>query len=366
VAARAAAVGRRFPWLADVRRVFDLLAGDFKGTHGLFLVNYTPLVPMARFELLYQPGQPLDHVFRDPPAVLLGVVETLTRAEVQRQAAEERYRQDMVSVVVKSLEEGDKRPLFAPDTLYTVSVTVKAQIRKADKPSEQNAQTITQKFRFRTAATAPARLNPWVLAMLPENDAATHFSLDPVAFIFNDASVVQLFKAFGRTLTAVLRKANGNHPDERPAIDLPSLHPTKGVIGTPYATTMSDLVLELPCVPGIVEIETHQVFTVDIPLERGTSYILDIESTPPCDDAITPLFRTAFTTSRYMGAAELATLVQAGFVEERALKAGLSLAAQDDRSPHPRRCIARAHAGGPGANRHGRRDGSGAYCCGGQ
>ena len=313
------------PWLADVRRVFDLLADDFKGTHSLFLVDYTPRAPIARFELLYQSPDPLNALFLDPPAAILGVVETLTRAEVERQTAEEHHSEEMVEVVIKSLEEGDKRPLFAPNTLYTVTVKVKAQIRKADKPAQNKTKTFTEQFRFRTAAKAPTRINPWVLAMLPENDAASHFSEDPVQFIFNDAAVVQLFKAFGRTLTAVLRKANGNHPPERPAIDLPALQPIKGVVASPFASAMVELILELPCIPGIVEIEKHQVFTVDIPLERGTSYILDIESSPASDDPLTPLFRTAFTTSRYTGAGELAALVAASFVQECALKGALTL-----------------------------------------
>jgi hypothetical protein len=88
---------------------------------------------------------------------------------------------------------------------------------------------------------------------------------------------------------------------------------------------MAELIPDLPCIPGIVETEQHQVFTVDIPLERGTSYILDIESSPASDDPVTPLFRTAFTTSRYTGAAELARIVAAGFVQECALKGALTL-----------------------------------------
>jgi hypothetical protein len=312
------------PWLPDVRRVFDLLAGDFKGTHTLFLVDYAPRAPIVRFELIYQPD-PLQEVFRDPPAAILGVVETLTRAEVERQTAEEHHRDEMVQVVVKSIEEGDNRPLFAPDTVYTVMVKVKAQIRNADKPAVMKTSQFTEQFRFRTAAAPPTRVHPWVLATLPENDAASHFSEDPVQFIFNDAAVVQLFKAFGRTLTAVLRKANGNHPQERPTIDLPVLQPIKGVIATPFASAMAELIPDLPCIPGIVETEQHQVFTVDIPLERGTSYILDIESSPASDDPLTPLFRTAFTTSRYTSGAELATIVAASFVQECALKGTLTL-----------------------------------------
>jgi large repetitive protein len=313
------------PWHEDVRRVFNLLAGEFKGTHTLFLVEYRPEAPIARFELFYEPPEPPTRVFNDPPAVLLGVVETLTRAEVERQTAEEHHQQELVEVVVKSLEEGDKRPLFAPDTLYTVTASFKAQIRKADKPSELKTRTLTQQLRFRTAATAPPRLDPWVLATVPENDAGSHFCEDPVQFIFNDTAAVQLYGAFGKTLTAVLRKANGNHPSDRPTIDGSGLQPVKGLLATPYAVTMGELAAELPCIPGVFETEQHQVFSVDIPLERGTSYLLDIESTPPPEDPLTPLFRTAFTTSRYAGAGELAALVEASFIQERALKNDLTL-----------------------------------------
>ena len=319
------------PWLGDVRRVFDLffIVNEFRPrTHAWFLVEYKPGSPIARFEVFYQPPEPLNRVFKDPPAVVLGVVETLTRGEIEREAAEQHYQEEIVEVVVKSLEEGDKRPLFAPDTLYTVSVTYTGEIRKSKTPSESNTDTITQQFRFRTAAAAPPRLNPWVLATLPENDAASHFSDDPVQFIFNDSAAIQLYGAFGKTLTTVLRKANGNHPTERPTINAAALQGVTGVIGSPYAMTMIDFVLELPCIDGVFETEQHQVFTVDIPLERGTSYILDIEATPPSalsGDAITPLFRTAFTTSRFASADELAQLVRTSFINSRALRNNLEL-----------------------------------------
>ena len=99
--------------------------------------------------------------------------------------------------MVKSLEEGDKRPLFAPDTLYTVTVGFKAQLRKADDPSHPKTRDLTQQLRFRTAATAPPRLDPWVLATVPENDAGSHFCEDPVQFIFNDTRGA-LYGAFAR------------------------------------------------------------------------------------------------------------------------------------------------------------------------
>ena len=120
-----------------------------------------------------------------------------------------------------------------------------------------------------------------MLATIPENDADAHFTNDKVQFIFNDAAAIQLFGAFGKTLRAVLRKANGNHPPEQPGITLPALHAIKAQLLSPYAHTMHELVADMPCIPGIFETEQHQVFTVDIPLERGTEYMLDIESTRP-------------------------------------------------------------------------------------
>ncbi|HSB94731.1 MAG TPA: hypothetical protein VLC28_16520, partial [Flavitalea sp.] len=75
------------PWLADVRRVFTLLAGEYKGSHSLFLVEYKPGKTIERIELMYEHEQPVQ--LKNPPPILLGVVEILTRAEVDRVAAEQ-------------------------------------------------------------------------------------------------------------------------------------------------------------------------------------------------------------------------------------------------------------------------------------
>jgi large repetitive protein len=314
------------PWLADVRRVFALLAGEFKGTHNLFLMEYRPDKPIARIELMYE-HEDLK-IFKDPPPVILGVVEILTKAEVERVVSEQHYQDTMVDVVVKSLEEGDKRPLFAPDTTYTVTMKYKGTIRLANDHSKFKSKNFTQQFRFKTAAVSPQRLNPWILAMVPENDADGFFTKDKVQFIFNDASAIQLFKAFGKTLNVRLRKANGNHPPEKPEITVPVLQAIKARIKSPYITTMLELVADMPCIPQITETESHQVFTVDIPLERQTNYMMDIESTPASEDGVTPLFRTAFTTSRYESAQEFASVVAAGIFGEKRLRSPLAIPAK--------------------------------------
>ena len=88
---------------------------------------------------------------------------------------------------------------------------------------------------------------------------------------------------------------------------------------------MVDIISDMPCIPQITETTTHQVFTVDIALERQTSYILDIESIPAMEDPLTPLFRTAFTTSRFISVEEFASVIADRPVQEKRLKADLQL-----------------------------------------
>ena len=314
------------PWFSDVQRVFQLFNGKER-SHGMFLVEWKPAAPMVRFELVFErPSEQAKTLFRDPPAAILGVVETLTREEVGRETAEEHYQDEMIQVVVNSLEEGDKRPLFAPNTVYTVSAQYRGQIRKANDHAVEKSKNFTQQFKFKTTAHAPKRLDPWVLACVPENDEGSHFVEDKVQFIFNDSSAIQMYTAFGKTLKAVLRKANGNHPpDSPPTINEEAMEPIAAVLHSPYSWTMHDVILEMPCIPQVIETEQHQVFTVDIPLERGTSYVLDIESTPPPEDPVTPIFRISFTTSRFLSATELADVIEEGFIRERPLKSALTL-----------------------------------------
>ncbi len=311
------------PWRKDVQFVFNFLAGEFKGTHQLFLMEWKPIGPVARFEIHYS-NRAAQRLFRDPPPVILGVTEIFTRAEIERVESEEQIQGEMEDVVVNALQEGNRRPLFAPGETYTVTVNYKGAIHRStetDPTNEDNTNeddTMSQSFRFRTSAVAPPRLDPWMLATMPQNDEESHFVDDPVQFIFNDAAVIQLFKAHGKTLKAVLRKANGNHPTETPELAGPALQTLPTQLRTPFAQSILELVAEMPCIPQIIERETHLIFTLDIPLERGTEYILDIEADPaPVEDQLLPLFRTSFATSRFLSAEELAEQVQRGFIKER-------------------------------------------------
>lgn len=311
------------PWHSDVKRVFNLLAGEFKGSHNLFLAEYKPSKGIAYVELVYEHEK--QNLFKNPPPVILGVIEILTKAEMGRVVNEQHYQDDMVSVVVKSLEEGDKRPLFAPNQTYTVTLKYTASIRQAADHAKFKSLDLTQSFSFQTTDKSPERLNPWILAMVPENDADGFFTKDTIQFIFNDASAIQLFKAFGKTLNVVFKKANGNHPIEKPEINQPVLKGMKSKFKSPYASTMQELIGDMPCVPGIIETENIQVFSVNIPLERQTNYMMDIVSTPPSENPVIPLFRSAFTTSRYESAEEFANVVANTLFKQKRLRVPLDI-----------------------------------------
>ncbi|MEN8202285.1 MAG: hypothetical protein ABFS28_06795 [Bacteroidota bacterium] len=306
------------PWRKEVKFVFDFLTGTFKGTHQLFLMEWKPSNTFTRFEVFYKSPSPQRN-FSNPPPVILGVTEILTRAETERKTLQEHRQQEMVNVVVNALKEGDERPLFAPGTTYTVAVNYTAAIKKTtDAVSSNPPLAGTQSFRFRTTSIPPHRLDPWMLSTLPEKDEKSHFTKDPVQFIFNDSAAIQLFRAYGKTLRAVLRKANGNHPVETPELAGPALKSLPTQLRTPFAQSLMEVVTEMPCIPEVFEKERHIVFSVDIPLERGTEYILDIEADPGTqEDNLLPLFRTSFATSRFRGAKELADEIHRGFIKER-------------------------------------------------
>ena len=55
----------------------------------------------------------------------------------------------MIDVVVNSLEEGDKRPLLAPNTTYTIAVHSIGTVRKANDHTKSQSKTFDQQFKCR-------------------------------------------------------------------------------------------------------------------------------------------------------------------------------------------------------------------------
>jgi hypothetical protein len=152
---------------------------------------------------------------------------------------------------------------------------------------------------------------------------------DPLQVIFNDRSVIQLMVAYGTSLRAVVRQANGAHPAQKPLLREEVLQSLPASILTPYEEALRRLMEEgdlTGCVK-IPESESHWLFRVPVPLERSTAYTLDVEPTdqPPFssdvkDSPRAPLFRVPFTTSRFRSAAELGEVMRAARVQHRVLK----------------------------------------------
>jgi hypothetical protein len=324
------------PVAQDVTQVVELLQQFRYQPHIGFtkrLVTYAPPAGTVRFELAVI-GRPVGRQL-DNPLVLLGALELLRAGEVARAVHDEEARSEEIATVEEALATDRPRPLLAPDTRYTVSLTYDAQVRQPDPDAPGGFKVTTfsppaQRYSFITDAAPPARLNPWVLATTPAAEEPAHFVDDPLRIIFNDRSAVQLFTAYGKPLRVVVRQANGNHPQNKPPIvdDEASLKPLKARILTPFEEGLRVLLRdseELGCVQ-IPESESHRLTKVDVALEPGTAYTLDVEPadlppypTDPKAPPRAPLYRTAFTTSRYRSAAELAATMRTAKVQHRVL-----------------------------------------------
>jgi hypothetical protein len=248
--------------------------------------------------------------------------------ERERFIHETNRRDAEIETVESALSGGQLRPLLEPDTRYTVSVEYKAEVREKDEDGDWNegSRDATQRFTFMTDQASPTKLNPWVLLMTPYDNNPYHFTEDAVEIYFNDASAIQLYQKYGDTLKAVLRKANGDHPPSEPTIDLDSLEEVDASVLTPFEETLRLIVDDKGCITKI-ESEKHRKFVLNLPLDRGTEYVLDVETegAPVPVEASNPLFRTAFKTSRFSGMEELADIIRSSSLKHRRLQNSLIL-----------------------------------------
>jgi hypothetical protein len=313
------------PWALDVSKVLTFLHVR-ESSLAQLLVTYTPPDGTARFEIDVH-ERPVGEM---PPALLVCVIELLRTSDVTREKHDDGVRTSEINTIEGALDAGRPRPLLVPDTRYTISVTYSADARQALPANqgsgfdESDGSPQTQRFTFVTANTAPERLDPWVLATTPNADQPFHFTDDPVRVVFNDASVVQLFNTYGKNLRALVRKSNGKHPTDEPPLNHGALQAVPGMILTPYEDTLRQIIdtKQLGCI-HVPPSESHQVFMVPVPLDRATAYTLEIQTQDPPPPGIgprVPLFRIAFTTSRFRTSAELAQVMRAGRTTHRVLR----------------------------------------------
>lgn len=307
------------PWAAEVIPAAEFLARpDFAGLER-WVVTLKPSTKTIKVQVLVGPrgaGIP-------PPVVLVSVMEVCSAAERTRFATEAAIQNGQIETVTGYLNGGPPVPLLAPNTTYTLAVRYEADSKAADG-TETTETGLVQQFDFRTDSKAPARLDPWVLGISPDDGLKYHFFEDPVQVVFNDISVIQLFKEYGKDLKLAVRAADGlTEPDHV----ITTLDPIPGDLNSPFYDFLEALAAAglLPCV-GTITQPFNASFTAPITLRPLMAYTLDIVVQPadPPDPAnpdapITPLFRKAFSTSKFAGIQELINDVRDGEVRHRAL-----------------------------------------------
>jgi hypothetical protein len=256
------------------------------------------------------------------PAVLLSVIAVCRGSEVARVATEEQIKSGELTSLVGYLKGDADVPLLEPDTPYTLTVKYVPTSRAVDG-SQTSEPVKTQEFHFTTDDHPPRRLDPWVVATSPDHEEEYVFYEDAVRIVFNDASAVQLYSKYGKSLKAVLRAADGV---PIPSHTVENLDEVPAEMTAPYREYVEGMIAagELPCT-GTIDMPTHPSYTLPVALRPLMGYTLDIEldppaAAPPSGKPSSPLFRRAFKTSQFAGVAALIEDLR----QRRVLHRGLS------------------------------------------
>lgn len=275
---------------------------------------------------------------REHPAVVLAVAEVLSATENERAATEEASRRGQVETLAGYLNGSSVVPLLTPGKPYTLHIDYVPTTEDTNPDGTKTNNTfpvVTESFRFSTDANPPARLDAYVLATNPRHEEQFVFAADTVEIVFNDLQVVQMYEAYGRELTAVLRGADGVAIPPHQVADISEVPAT-------YTSPLYDSLdakvkgRAFKCI-GPYRQEGHAKFKLPEQLRPSMAYTLDIEAVPvpapPMDNPIVPLFRRQFRTGRFRTLAGLVAEMQARPLEHRMLTGpitGLSFGAATD------------------------------------
>ncbi|HJW91692.1 MAG TPA: hypothetical protein VJ436_13710 [Anaerolineales bacterium] len=291
------------------------------------------------------------------PAYFLLAVEALPEGEVLRSDYDETVRDSQIKTIDGALgADPAKQALLRSNQTYTVRVEYTVQTgeeaaaddQRKEYPSAVNSRgslvkirpsgpevSGSQRFAFRTDDQPPARLDPWLLCMDPSPDEGFHFWGDPIKVVFGTNAVRQLYAEYGRKLRGVVRAASSRHASGNPGfpqtqallqpiVGLASLVPVLAFALSPWEESARLALRDLECVPSAHQLRlAHERFDLNLLLDPLTDYIFDIEAEPgiprPSDQPVQPLFRRAFTTSRYQNLAEMMSVIAAAPLRHRRL-----------------------------------------------
>lgn len=345
------------PWHCRVGEVWNLFEAMVRTERGVALFVDTK-VPRGTTYLQLGLSDRID-ALRDEltrPSYLVGIVDTLSMAEVRREEHETTVKKDTVSVVNGALAEMPAPPaLLRPTSEYAVTVAWEYALTDPDgalaQPETWTAGT-AQKFRFRTdgeplkpreiapgdgpAVPMPVRLDPWILTSDPDEGDRFRFPDAPVKISFSVDYLLTMFQTYGRELEVQVRAASfknsagtPTYPQTLAELTADGLQPTvKALSGaavlTPWESMMSDLMAGKPCIADAGDKVRHQIVDVNLLMQPMTDYVLDIQdknAPPPVDGIARPLFRRNFATSRYHDEASMCADVTGSRVSDHPMEA---------------------------------------------
>jgi hypothetical protein len=288
-------------------------AVDFIGT----LVQVHVRLPAATAQV--EIGLAVDVDVRGPSWGIL-VFDSVTDAEVRRERFEQEERDRQIAVVDGALgADQAKRALLAPDATYTLTVGYDVALANADaqgNPDEKKAEPfhgLQHQFKFKTGKNPPERLDPWVMTTAPGQAEEHVFYKDPVIVVFSTPATRKLFKAYRRTLSAVVRAASGKRMQAPGSWD--TIPPFARL---PFESSLLSAMIGQTCVHPH-DAAAHEQMKVTVPLDPTTEYLLDIEASPAASRPEYPLFQRRFNTSRYPSMEVFAADVKAAPVIDRAI-----------------------------------------------
>jgi hypothetical protein len=314
------------PWHAEIYPLSLYMESRLPALASLY-VKFSPLAETTTIDIV-EIGPILP-----APSVVVGAVEVCSLAEAQRAAIGKQVQASQISTLQGYLDGGSKVPLLAPDTTYTITVEYDVQTTEAGGAPGNSYPGVQQGFTFQTDSAPPPKLDPWVMACAPANNELNVFYEDPVTIVFNDQEAIQLFKAYHYDLILNLHAADGlDQPNSSTtnSVTVSNTVPVPGTGPAGYDSLLNLVNGQLPCV-GDVSAYQNQQFTADVTLRPCMAYTLDIVTSPaiptPANQAIVPLYRTRFTTSKYASLGALATAIGGSRVLHRHLSGSLNLPA---------------------------------------
>lgn len=219
----------------------------------------------------------------------VAAIESQSHAEYLRSDfdhKEQGKKQGIVGSVLSS--DAVNLALLEKDTTYCVTITWDGERERRPEGSSpvDHVSLIdqTQKFWFRTDAEPPSRLDPWMLASMPDEGETHFFSESELRLVFATPQVVHLFETYGKRLQVRLRASSFRPIPSKLTLPHPlvltkdNVIPVAKSILDPFEEALEKL-LEHSCVPVNHTRDRHSMVHIPIPMELYTDYIMDVEMT---------------------------------------------------------------------------------------